>query len=122
MGEALTGLELRSMVTSGGKLVLNLEEVRVDAPGPDEVVVVELASPGAEADQGEAGVEGNRRSQRHVAPHRGIDRLASALHLGAARELDHLPANLHGGRFRRLPTKLQQVPSDQGPAHLGARR
>lgn len=45
MGEALTGLELRSMVTSGGKLVLNLEEVRVEAPGPDEVVVRIEAAP-----------------------------------------------------------------------------
>ena len=45
MGEALTGLELRSMVTSGGKLVLNLEEVRVEAPGPDEVVVRVEAAP-----------------------------------------------------------------------------
>lgn len=45
MGEALTGLELRSMVTSGGKLVLNLEEVQVGAPGPDEVVVRVEAAP-----------------------------------------------------------------------------
>ena len=45
MGEAMTGLELRSMITSGGKLVLNLEEVRVEAPGPDEIVVRIEAAP-----------------------------------------------------------------------------
>ncbi|MCW3849052.1 zinc-binding dehydrogenase [Sphingomonas sp. LB-2] len=45
MGEALTGLELRSTVTSAGKLVLNLEEVQVGAPGPDEVVVRVEAAP-----------------------------------------------------------------------------
>ena len=45
MGEALTGLELRSTVTNNGKLVLNLEEVTVTAPGPDEVVVRIEAAP-----------------------------------------------------------------------------
>lgn len=45
MGEAMTGLELRSMVTSGGKLVINLEEVQIAAPGPDEVVVRVEAAP-----------------------------------------------------------------------------
>ena len=45
MGEAMTGLELRSTVTRDGKLVLNLEEVQVAAPGPDEVVVRVEAAP-----------------------------------------------------------------------------
>jgi NADPH:quinone reductase-like Zn-dependent oxidoreductase len=41
----LHGLELRSTVTSQGQLILNLEEVAVAAPGPDEVVVAVRASP-----------------------------------------------------------------------------
>jgi NADPH:quinone reductase-like Zn-dependent oxidoreductase len=45
MSETLTGLELRSKVTSGGKLELTLEEVAVTPPGPDEVVVRVEASP-----------------------------------------------------------------------------
>ena len=45
MSEALTGLELRSMVTSGGELQLSLAEVSLDAPGPDEVIVQVEASP-----------------------------------------------------------------------------
>jgi NADPH:quinone reductase-like Zn-dependent oxidoreductase len=45
MGEAVTGLELRSTITSGGKLVLNLEEVVTEAPGPDEVLVRMEAAP-----------------------------------------------------------------------------
>ena len=45
MSEALTGLELRSMVTSGGTLELSLTEVTLDAPGPDEVIVRVEASP-----------------------------------------------------------------------------
>jgi NADPH:quinone reductase-like Zn-dependent oxidoreductase len=45
MGEAHTGLELRSTVTSGGELKLDLAEVTLDAPGPDEVIVRIEASP-----------------------------------------------------------------------------
>ena len=41
----LHGLELRSTVTSEGKLVLNLEPVTLDEPGPDEVIVQVEASP-----------------------------------------------------------------------------
>ncbi|MEO7692125.1 MAG: zinc-binding dehydrogenase [Sphingomonas sp.] len=44
MGEALTGLELRSTVTDGS-LQLNLVDVTLDAPGPDEVIVQVEASP-----------------------------------------------------------------------------
>ena len=43
--EALTGLELRSKVTSGGQLVLSLDEVAVSEPGPDDVVVEMGAAP-----------------------------------------------------------------------------
>lgn len=39
------GLELRSLVTSAGQLVLSLEAVTVAPPGPDEVVVQVQASP-----------------------------------------------------------------------------
>ena len=35
----LSGLELRSKITSGGKLELSLEEVAVPAPAADEVVI-----------------------------------------------------------------------------------
>jgi NADPH:quinone reductase-like Zn-dependent oxidoreductase len=45
MSEAHTGLELRSTVTSGGTLKLDLAEVTLDAPGPDEVIVRIEASP-----------------------------------------------------------------------------
>jgi NADPH:quinone reductase-like Zn-dependent oxidoreductase len=45
MGEALTGLELRSTVTSGGELQLSLAEVMIEPPGPDEVIVRVEASP-----------------------------------------------------------------------------
>ena len=45
MSEPLTGLELRSTVTSGGELQLNLVEVTLDPPGPDEVIVRVEASP-----------------------------------------------------------------------------
>jgi NADPH:quinone reductase-like Zn-dependent oxidoreductase len=45
MSEALTGLELRSTVTSGGTLQLSLAEVTLDQPGPDEVIVRVEASP-----------------------------------------------------------------------------
>lgn len=44
MGEALTGLELRSTVTDGS-LKLDLVDVTLDAPGPDEVIVQVEASP-----------------------------------------------------------------------------
>jgi NADPH:quinone reductase-like Zn-dependent oxidoreductase len=44
MGEALTGLELRSTVTDGA-LTLNLVEVTLDPPGPDEMIVRVEASP-----------------------------------------------------------------------------
>lgn len=43
--DTLTGLELRSKVTSGGELQLSLEEVTVPAPGPDEIVVQMQAAP-----------------------------------------------------------------------------
>ena len=45
MSEPLTGLELRSTVTSDGELRLNLVEVTLDPPGPDEVIVRVEASP-----------------------------------------------------------------------------
>ena len=45
MTETFTGLELRSLVTSGGTLQLELAEVVLDAPGPDEVVVRIEAAP-----------------------------------------------------------------------------
>lgn len=45
MSESLTGLELRSTVTSGGELRLDLVEVTLDPPGPDEVIVRVEASP-----------------------------------------------------------------------------
>lgn len=41
----LHGLELRSTVTSEGQLILNLEPVTMDEPGPDEVIVQVEASP-----------------------------------------------------------------------------
>ncbi len=40
-----TGLQLRSLVTSAGKLELSIEEVEVTPPGADEVVVQVQASP-----------------------------------------------------------------------------
>ncbi|MEM7101000.1 MAG: zinc-binding dehydrogenase [Pseudomonadota bacterium] len=40
-----SGLQLRSMVTSAGKLELSLEDVEVQPPGPDQVVVQVEASP-----------------------------------------------------------------------------
>lgn len=43
--ETLHGLELRSLATSEGELKLSLEEVEVDAPGPDEIVVRVEAAP-----------------------------------------------------------------------------
>jgi NADPH:quinone reductase-like Zn-dependent oxidoreductase len=45
MANPLTGLELRSTVSSDGKLTLSLEPVTLDAPGPDEVIVRVEASP-----------------------------------------------------------------------------
>jgi NADPH:quinone reductase-like Zn-dependent oxidoreductase len=50
--ETLTGLELRSKITAGGELVLSLEEVTLDAPGPDEVIVRIEAAPINPSDQG----------------------------------------------------------------------
>jgi NADPH:quinone reductase-like Zn-dependent oxidoreductase len=43
--DTLTGLELRSKVTSSGELQLSLEQVTVPAPGPDEIVVQMQAAP-----------------------------------------------------------------------------
>jgi NADPH:quinone reductase-like Zn-dependent oxidoreductase len=45
MSGTLTGLELRSTVTSGGALQLSLAEITLDQPGPDEVIVRVEASP-----------------------------------------------------------------------------
>lgn len=42
---ARTGLELRSTITAGGELRLELEEVTVRDPGPDEVVIQVEAAP-----------------------------------------------------------------------------
>jgi NADPH:quinone reductase-like Zn-dependent oxidoreductase len=42
---ALTGLELRSLVSSGGQLHLSLQEVTLSPPGPDEVIVAVAATP-----------------------------------------------------------------------------
>jgi len=43
--DLLTGLELRSTVTSSGELQLTLESVTIAAPGPDEIVVQVQAAP-----------------------------------------------------------------------------
>ena len=45
MPDRLTGLELRSTVSSDGKLTLNLEPVALDPPDPDEVIVRVEAAP-----------------------------------------------------------------------------
>ena len=45
MPDRLTGLELRSTVSSDGKLTLGLEPVTLDPPGPDEVIVRVEAAP-----------------------------------------------------------------------------
>ena len=45
MLDRLTGLELRSTVSSDGKLTLGLEPVTLDPPGPDEVIVRVEAAP-----------------------------------------------------------------------------
>lgn len=44
-GLELSGLELRSLATSGGQLRLSLDTVTLDAPGPDELVVRVEATP-----------------------------------------------------------------------------
>ena len=43
--DMLTGLELRTLATEEGELRLSLEEVTVDAPDADEIVVKVEASP-----------------------------------------------------------------------------
>lgn len=45
MTAPLTSLELRSTVSSDGKLTLSLEPVTLEAPGPDEVIVKVEAAP-----------------------------------------------------------------------------
>lgn len=45
MADTATGLELRSKVTSAGKLELSLEPVTLDPPGDDEVIVRVQAAP-----------------------------------------------------------------------------
>ena len=45
MPDPLTGLELRSTVSSDGKLTLTLDSVTVTPPGPDEVIVRVEAAP-----------------------------------------------------------------------------
>ncbi len=45
MDNTIKGLELRSLITSDGQLRLNLEEVTLGEPGPDEVVVRVEATP-----------------------------------------------------------------------------
>jgi len=45
MANPLTGLELRSTVSSDGNLTLSLEPVTLAAPGPDEVIVRVEAAP-----------------------------------------------------------------------------
>jgi NADPH:quinone reductase-like Zn-dependent oxidoreductase len=45
MPDPLTGLELRSTVSSDGKLTLTLEPVTLTPPGPDEVIVRVEAAP-----------------------------------------------------------------------------
>jgi len=45
MTAPLTGLELRSTVSSAGNLTLSLEPVTLSAPGPDEVIVRVEAAP-----------------------------------------------------------------------------
>jgi NADPH:quinone reductase-like Zn-dependent oxidoreductase len=45
MPDQLTGLELRSTVSSDGNLTLHLEPVTLPAPGPDEVIVRVEAAP-----------------------------------------------------------------------------
>jgi NADPH:quinone reductase-like Zn-dependent oxidoreductase len=45
MADALTGLELRSTISSDARLTLGLEPVALEAPGPDEVIVRIEATP-----------------------------------------------------------------------------
>jgi NADPH:quinone reductase-like Zn-dependent oxidoreductase len=45
MTDRLTGLELRSTVSSDARLTLNLEPVALDPPGPDDVIVRVEAAP-----------------------------------------------------------------------------
>ncbi len=45
MGDQLTGLELRSRISSAGELMLNLEPVEISPPGPEEIIVRVEASP-----------------------------------------------------------------------------
>ena len=45
MSEAITGLQLRSLITAAGELELSLKPVTTPEPGPDEVVVRVEASP-----------------------------------------------------------------------------
>lgn len=45
MTEAVSGLELRSLVTTAGELRLSLEEVKLDPPGANEVIVRVEAAP-----------------------------------------------------------------------------
>lgn len=45
MGDWASGLELRSLVTAEGQLILSLEDVTLTEPGPDEVVVRVEAAP-----------------------------------------------------------------------------
>ncbi len=45
MSDVVSGLELRSTVTSGGELRLDLVDVTLPAPGPDDVIVRVEASP-----------------------------------------------------------------------------
>lgn len=45
MAQALTGLELRSLITLEGRLELSLQEVTLEAPGADEVIVRVEATP-----------------------------------------------------------------------------
>jgi NADPH:quinone reductase-like Zn-dependent oxidoreductase len=45
MNETLSGLELRSTVTSDGQLRLDLIDAAIDPPGPDEIVVKVEATP-----------------------------------------------------------------------------
>ena len=45
MGDWASGLELRSLVTAEGQLILSLEDVTLTEPGPDEVIVRIEAAP-----------------------------------------------------------------------------
>ena len=45
MSEAITGLQLHSLITAAGELELSLKQVTIPEPGPDEVVVRIEASP-----------------------------------------------------------------------------